>query len=140
MTHYFTAKEVGFYDGDIKSAYDSAGTWPDDALEISDADHALYSGQPSSGKMLGSENGKPAWVDIPPLKTEELTAIAESKKASLRAVADSAIAPLQDAVTLDIATDNEKTQLIAWQKYRILLNRVDTSTAKNVSWPVQPEV
>ncbi|EJZ1390201.1 tail fiber assembly protein, partial [Escherichia coli] len=28
----------------------------------------------------------------------------------------------------------------AWKKYRVLLNRVDTSTAPHIEWPVIPEV
>lgn len=37
------------------------------------------------------------------------------------------IAPLQDAVDLEIATEEERSLLEAWNKYRVLLNRVDTS-------------
>ncbi|KKB22881.1 tail fiber assembly protein, partial [Escherichia coli] len=39
------------------------------------------------------------------------------------------IAPLQDAVDLDIATEEEASLLAAWKTYRVLLNRVDTSVA-----------
>ncbi|EAA2712373.1 tail fiber assembly protein [Salmonella enterica subsp. enterica] len=34
-----------------------------------------------------------------------------------------------------IATDEEKSQLAEWKKYRVLVNRVDTS---NPDWPEQP--
>ncbi|HHC0857871.1 TPA: tail fiber assembly protein, partial [Salmonella enterica] len=44
-------------------------------------------------------------------------------------------APLQDAVDLVIATDEEKSQLAEWKKYRVLVNRVDTS---NPDWPDVP--
>ncbi|EKI13496.1 tail fiber assembly protein, partial [Escherichia coli] len=40
------------------------------------------------------------------------------------------IAPLQDAVDLEIATEEERSLLEAWNKYRVLLNRVDTSVAR----------
>ncbi|KIE64605.1 tail fiber assembly protein [Escherichia coli] len=30
--------------------------------------------------------------------------------------------------------------LEAWKKYRVLLNRVDTSTAPDIEWPEIPEV
>ncbi|MBG6243198.1 MAG: phage tail protein [Candidatus Symbiopectobacterium sp. Dall1.0] len=46
--------------------------------------------------------------------------------------------PLQDAVDLDMATEAEKTQLVAWKKYRVLLNRVDISTAPDIAWPEAP--
>jgi hypothetical protein len=48
------------------------------------------------------------------------------------------IATLQDAVDRDMATDAEKTALTAWKKYRVLLNRVDTTKAPDITWPVQP--
>ncbi len=50
-------------------------------------------------------------------------------------MASEKIVPLQDAVDLDIATDDEKAQLDEWKKYRVLVNRVDTS---NPDWPEQP--
>ncbi|PPX14829.1 tail fiber assembly protein [Escherichia coli] len=45
------------------------------------------------------------------------------------------ISILQDAVDLDMATGDEKTRLTSWKKYRVLLNRVDTLTAPDISWP-----
>ncbi|WP_063655007.1 tail fiber assembly protein [Candidatus Arsenophonus triatominarum] len=36
------------------------------------------------------------------------------------------IAPLQDAVDLDIATEEERKRLITWKKYRVLVNRIKT--------------
>ncbi|ECM3889076.1 tail fiber assembly protein [Salmonella enterica subsp. enterica serovar Newport] len=60
---------------------------------------------------------------------------AEETKNRLLQIASEKIAPLQDAVDLDIATDDEKAQLDEWKKYRILVNRVDTS---NPDWPEKP--
>ncbi|MEE7406260.1 tail fiber assembly protein, partial [Escherichia coli] len=48
------------------------------------------------------------------------------------------IAPLQDAADLEIATEEENSLLEAWKKYRVLLNRVDTSTAPDIEWPTWP--
>ena len=48
------------------------------------------------------------------------------------------IAPLQDAVDLEIATEEENSLLEAWKKYRVLLNRVNTTTAPDIEWPVAP--
>ncbi len=45
----------------------------------------------------------------------------------------------QDAVDLDIATDAEKSSLAEWRKYRVLLYRVDCSTAPDIAWPEQPK-
>ncbi|EAB5691464.1 phage tail protein, partial [Salmonella enterica subsp. enterica] len=60
---------------------------------------------------------------------------AEETKKQLLQLATDKIAPLQDAVDLDEATDEEKARLLAWKKYRVLVNRVDTS---NPVWPEQP--
>ena len=51
------------------------------------------------------------------------------------ALATVAIAPLQDAVELGIATAEETAALSEWKKYRVLLMRVDT--AKPI-WPTPP--
>ena len=48
-------------------------------------------------------------------------------------------APLQDAADLEIATEEETSLLEAWKKYRVLLNRVDTSTAPDIEWPEEPD-
>ena len=63
--------------------------------------------------------------------------LAEQEKINLLAVATSAIAPLQDAVDLDMATKVETALLLEWKKYRVLLNRVDTSKPE---WPTPPNI
>ncbi|MBC1164004.1 tail fiber assembly protein, partial [Escherichia coli] len=63
---------------------------------------------------------------------------AEETKNSLMQVASEHISPLQDAADLEIATEEETSLLAAWKKYRVLLNRVDTSLAPEIEWPQQP--
>ena len=58
---------------------------------------------------------------------------------SLLSEATSAIAPLQDAVDLGIATDDEVKKMTSWKKYRVLVNRTDTSNAPDVNWPEKPQ-
>lgn len=79
-----------------------------------------------------------AWVKD--TEAEKLFRIreAEETKNSLMQVASEHIAPLQDAVDLEIATEEENSLLEAWKKYRVLLNRVDTSTAPDIEWPAVP--
>lgn len=71
----------------------------------------------------------------PEVPKEDLISQADQKKASLISEASQAISILQDAVDLDMATDEEKTQLTAWKKHRILLSRIDTSKAPDIDWP-----
>lgn len=74
----------------------------------------------------------------PPPTQEQLTELAEAKKQRLMSEATAVIAPLQDAVDLGMATPEEETALKEWKKYRILLSRVDTSTAPGIDWPIKP--
>ncbi|EPS7437428.1 tail fiber assembly protein [Citrobacter freundii] len=78
-------------------------------------------------------------MTFPPLSPEERVARAEQTRRDLRVRADSEIAWRQDAVDADIATKEETAALSEWKKYRVLLMRVDTTTAPNISWPVKPE-
>ena len=58
-----------------------------------------------------------------------------------RAQADTAIAPLQDAVDVDIATEQEKDLLKQWKTYRALLNRVSQQNGfpDKIDWPEMPK-
>ncbi|EMM6241053.1 tail fiber assembly protein, partial [Escherichia coli] len=61
---------------------------------------------------------------------------AESQKATLLSEAESVIRPLERAVRLSMATDEERIRLEAWERYSVLVSRVDTA---NPEWPDKPE-
>lgn len=67
-------------------------------------------------------------------------AMVAAEIASLRAVADGAIAPLQDAMDLGEATEAEAASLLAWKRYRVELNRVPTRAGypDDIDWPAPP--
>uniref|UniRef100_A0A1A9VZ06 Bacteriophage P22 tailspike N-terminal domain-containing protein n=1 Tax=Glossina brevipalpis TaxID=37001 RepID=A0A1A9VZ06_9MUSC len=69
----------------------------------------------------------------------ELEQKATWEKDNLLDKAARVIAPLQDAVDLDMATGGEKAALLAWKKYRVLLNRVDITQAPDIDWPEPPD-
>lgn len=79
------------------------------------------------------------WVTDEAARTAAEIAEATAKKVALIKGAAEKIDPLQDAVDLDMATDEEKSRCDAWRKYRVLLTRVDTSLAPDISWPEPPE-
>ncbi|HEP0305453.1 TPA: tail fiber assembly protein [Providencia rettgeri] len=62
----------------------------------------------------------------------------QQQKAQLIALATQAIAPLEDAEILGDITDSESTQLAQWRRFRLEVNRVDTTLAPSIDWPVQP--
>lgn len=79
------------------------------------------------------------WLHVnPPVTKEQLTEQAEAEKQHLLSEAADAIAPLQDAVDLDMATPEEAALLKEWKKYRVMLNRVDTSLGADAAWPMPP--
>ena len=79
-----------------------------------------------------------AWVDDVDAERVALINEAESQKKELLRHASEIIATLQDAVDLDMATDEEKLRLNEWKKYRVLLNRIRPENAPDIEWPVIP--
>ncbi|MBC3197047.1 tail fiber assembly protein [Pseudomonas poae] len=66
--------------------------------------------------------------------------VAQAEMVRLRAIADYAIVPLQDAVDGDEATDAEISLLKSWKKYRVALSRVPEQGhyPDAIEWPVVP--
>lgn len=79
-----------------------------------------------------------AWVDDPEAKQNALAEEVHEQKNTLLKQANEFISVLQDALDLDMATDSEKKDLMAWRKYRVLLTRIEPEDAKDIEWPVKP--
>lgn len=139
MGIYFSPAALAFYDGQMKEVYVKSCAWPSDIIEISEEEYrSLLTGQ-SAGKVISiDEQGNPMLVSPPPLSQEECIIRAAQQKNSLMDIASKAIAPLQDAVDLGIATDEEETLLLKWKSYRIQLNRTELNIAPDIQWPVAP--
>lgn len=71
-------------------------------------------------------------------KVSDTTYANDEAKSSLLSEASLKISILNDAVELDEATDEEVKYLIAWKKYRVLVNRVDTEQT-DIIWPEKPK-
>lgn len=71
---------------------------------------------------------------------EQLLTTVVADIAQRRAVADAAIAPLQDAVELDEATEAEAALLIDWKRYRVALSRLADQEGypNDIDWPAPP--
>ncbi|PHM39810.1 phage tail fiber assembly [Xenorhabdus mauleonii] len=140
MNIYFSPSECGFYPIADKPLYEAGAGWPSDALPISDEDyHTLLAGQIVGKTIMPGERGYPTLRDPLPPSAEEQRQQAESEKRQLLGVAKEKIAIWQDAMDLGMATNAEKITLTEWRKYRVLLNRVDCSTAPDIDWPEQPK-
>lgn len=68
-----------------------------------------------------------------------MIADAQAMRFQLLEQANKAIAPLQAAIDLDMATEAETAALLAWKKYLVLLNRIDPQLAPDIDWPEVPE-
>lgn len=103
----------------------------------------LPGGYPAGTTTVAPATPYDAW-DGEQWVTEEAAKIAadvknaELKKAELLIMAGAIISPLQDAVELGIADNEESNLYDAWRKYRVLLNRVDPLLVPNLDWPEQP--
>ncbi|MGE7137959.1 tail fiber assembly protein [Luteibacter sp. NPDC031894] len=74
---------------------------------------------------------------VPPPSPEEVLATNTAMRNSYLDAAARAIAPLQDAVDLGIASAQEQTLLTAWKQFRVAVNRIDL-TAASPEWPSSP--
>lgn len=102
------------------------GKLPDDVVSVAPEGHFV--------KWNGEK-----WIhDADAEKIAQITQATQQKE-SLLALAASKIAPLQDAVDLDIAIEDEVALLRMWKKYRVLLSRIKTEDAPNIKWPSLPE-
>ncbi|MGU0044377.1 tail fiber assembly protein [Escherichia coli] len=72
------------------------------------------------------------WEDDAESMRVALTREAELEKIRLLKQAHTAIATLQDAVVLGMASQEETLLLTAWKKYRVLLNRIQAEMRRKL--------
>lgn len=150
----FSESTQAFYASDIDYP-----TLPEDVIGISDDDYQKLFSAVNAGSHVYLESGELVISEVRPdsyhewdndlkswtitdsaqqqMKADQVT-LANQKKTQLLEIATSVISPLQDALDLQMAIDTETEQLTAWKKYRVLLNRIDTSTAPDIEWPASP--
>ncbi|CAI0899534.1 tail fiber assembly protein [Serratia ficaria] len=135
----FSPTTTSFYPTAMLDDYRQAGTLPRDLVDASEAVYQEFSGRPPSGKQRGVVDGALAWVDTPPPSRDDCRLQAEFRKQRAAREAQEAIAPLQDAAELNMATDAEREKLLKWKEYRVLINRVDVMIAPDIDWPTAPD-
>lgn len=79
------------------------------------------------------------WVTDKDAQYAAEVAEAEAKLKQLTDEADDVITRLERAVRLNMATDKEESQLEAWERYSVLLSRVQPEDAPDIDWPEVPE-
>ncbi|MBF7993414.1 tail fiber assembly protein [Rahnella laticis] len=141
MIFFYSAVTNAFYPEPLKAVYEDAGTWPDDAKAVTDATYQKFAVNPiPDGKIrMPNKAGMPYWANAPEATAAQMQELALREKQKRMQVAINALSVLQDASDLGIATEAETASLMAWKKYRVLLNRVDAASAPDISWPEVPE-
>ncbi|EFN1952037.1 tail fiber assembly protein [Escherichia coli] len=136
-------EQKNFQPDTIKIAYDKNNvivTVSKDVSTINPEGLSVVEVSDITANRRADNNGNWMFLDGKVVKREytkqELQQQAESQKAALLSEAESVIQPLERAVRLNMATDEERTRLEAWERYSVLVSRVDTA---NPEWPQKPE-
>jgi len=113
------------------------------SVATSFADGVLLDGEPAdllhSITLHVSVEEAPVPLPPEPIPADPLQQ-AQEEVARLRAIADAAIAPLQDAVDLEEATEAEIALLKEWKRFRVALNRLPEQAGypATIDWPSPP--
>ncbi|MFY2037114.1 tail fiber assembly protein [Achromobacter xylosoxidans] len=142
MKVLFSPSENSFYPLDMRSDYEQAGTLPADVVAVPYEAFAEFSlGTAPDGKTRAvGDDGLPVWGDVPQPTYEQLAAATDARRDELLYVATMRIAPLEDAVELNLATAEEVDSLRQWKTYRISLSRISTQSGypSSIQWPEPP--
>lgn len=139
MKAKFSPSTRSFYPENMIDDDSYGNNLPTDLIDVTEETLAIFwKATPPEGKVLGVLDNSPAWVDAPPQSKEKSVEFARRYKDGLLSEARLIIDPLQDAVDLAMATEDEKATLLEWKKYRVLLMRIDTSKAPDIIWPLTP--
>lgn len=139
QNYFYSSKTNAFYPLILKEEYESANSWPADAVAVSDEVYMNYSANPPAGKVrAGDNNGYPDWIDIPPPSHDQQIMQAEAQRQSLVTHANAVTADWRTELSLGIIDDMDKEKLTAWMMYIKAVKAIETSTAPDISWPEQP--
>ncbi|AZV06815.1 tail fiber assembly protein [Enterobacter sp. N18-03635] len=141
MNYAYSPSKNAFYYFGWKNEYDAAGTWPTDAIEVTDDIHEKYSADPPKGKILiAGADGMPAWGDIPPPTHEEIVTEASFEKHNRIDAANDYMNSKQwpGKAAMGRLKDAEKVQYNAWLDYLDALEAVNTLNAPDITWPEIP--
>lgn len=109
-TFWFSPTTCTFYDGDFMDSYKANGDWPEDAYEVPVETFLEYTSETPTDKVLGSVDGKPAWVDnVMDAEAQGVWASLQREKALRSVMADIQLYTAKAA--LGALTEDEKTEL-----------------------------
>lgn len=111
----FSPTTLDFYPRELLDIYRSAGTLPNDVIEIEDDIYTQFSAQPPAGKVRGADKkGKPVWLDVPtPIITvDDIAATARRYRDAFIAATD-ALTIIDYSIDDSPLTDEQRGELMA---------------------------
>ena len=128
--YFYSALQNSFYAAALRARYNDSGTWPDDAIGVTEDEFQTYSlSQAPVGKRRGADaDGRPCWVDLPETPLADL---ARSKLAEINRASEAALADLRrqyPQFEIDTWRDQE-TEARAWKAD----NTADTPTLSGIA-------
>ena len=130
----------------IPSEWKNDGTyndnnWPSDAVLATAEEITTYwKVNAPDGKVLGSINGRPSWVDLPLPTKEEAISAAENKKEQLIMDAMQSVSFIQLKVQAGRKlTESEDKKLNITIDYIDALSSLNTNNAPDIDWPAIAE-
>jgi len=117
---YYSARDCGFLFSSERHAYDAAGTWPEDAVEVTDDDWQAFgqTAPPAGMRRGGDDQGRPAWIT-----PEETPEDAQQQERAWRnrqlSVTDSLVTRHRDELEADRPTTLTVEQYQELQRYRL---------------------
>lgn len=134
---FFSHESGGFYTPAV-----NGDDMPEDAVLLADGEYQrAMAWQIDGGVIAGvTADGIMVLESAPPPTIEQLESYALAQRDALLRDAATRIAPLQDAVDLEIATPEEQASLITWKQYRVALNRIEQQAGypTEILWPTAP--
>lgn len=135
---YFDPVSHGFFQSDIHASE----SIPETAIKLKNGEieHAELCAGLSRGLIIVIDNDYPVLQEAPPLTDDQIIEIAKMHQYAAMLDASTKMTPLQDAIDLDIATDDEIARLNDWKRYRVELNRISQQPGypRDIQWPIAP--
>lgn len=140
MAIFFSPSESVIYAGALYNEYVAAGTWPSDAVEISDeVARQFHPSNQAPDKVLGTtKDGMPVWVDRF-ISDEEKISVNTGKKETLLSEATSKITIWQTKLLMGRKlTASEMASLNQWMDYIDAIQAIDAEVTEEIQWPKSP--
>lgn len=128
-----------FYPVILIDDYKLSGTWPLDAVMVSQAVFEKFTAPPPQGKVRSpNSSGQPRWVDCQAPTEEQIISAQQSMKEYLISSAIAITSDWRVELSLGLISDADKEKLTEWMSYLKLVKAIDTSSSREIVWPTKP--